>query len=151
VKNLTCNLNIVDEKHSYFQLNLVFVKPLFRVWLDIDVFRTDENNATRKLLTWKKFDVCKFYIDVNSFPIIKDVIKFIDEKLNHILHVCPYNGLEIKNFSTSIKDNFDPQNSVLPNGQMKVVILAYNNRDKRIVSLKIKWTRNIVFKTNIFK
>lgn len=113
--------------------------------LDVNVFREEggkQNN--RKLLSWKKLDICKLYSDLNSYPFIREVIKFIDRRLNGLLHECPYTSIEINNMTTSVSDNFDPTNSFMPNGKMKMELLFYNNRDKNILSLRIRWRRNII-------
>lgn len=146
MKNYSCNLQIINETVSYIQMKVEFKKPLFRIWFDVDMTRKNEVNQTQKLLSWKKFDICKFYSDTSSFPVIKDVIKYVDRKMNGMLHECPYSKAEIKNFTTSVTNNFDPQNSIIPNGLMKIELLIYNNRDKKIFFIKLKWRRHIIFK-----
>lgn len=97
------------------------------------------------VISWKKIDICKFTEDYNTLPIIKDFLIHANESLTGLVHKCPYTGIALKNITYSLNRDQTPMFlPFMPNGEVKLVLLIYNNRDKNIATIQLCWTRWIV-------
>lgn len=95
------------------------------------------------ILSWKKVDLCKFTNDVNSFPIIKDYLIRANQSYHGIIHKCPYESFNV-NLTVSFYDAFNLTNVFVPNGELRMRVHIFNNRDRNIGTLQISWIRNVV-------
>lgn len=120
------------------------MRPYFRILVDVKVLKINDGKKVSVILSWEKIDICKLANDVNAFPMIRDVVFKVNKQLK-LLHPCPYENLDVTNITFSISNYRQPSMPLVPNGNLKLMILVYNNREKNLLTLQYLWTRHIVF------
>lgn len=92
-----------------------------------------------KAIGWNKVDLCKFAENMDSYSILKEHLVRINHDLGGIIHSCPYRNfvLEKTNF---LRFNRGPNaETIFPNGDLKILLRFYNNREKNLVTVQINW------------
>lgn len=132
---LNCTLVDVSRTYSYVNLAAKTKKPISNIRLDATVYhRLSRNGEFRRTIFWPKVDICKFAENIETtYSVLKTHLLFINRTFSGFIHRCPYNRIDFSNVSLSLRGNEDLGTSVLPNGENKFRIQAYNNRDKNIL------------------
>lgn len=129
----------MSRTHSYAFAKIVFKKPIFNIKTDIDLsFRQSSGNEFKKIIHWPQIDMCKFAENINaSYSIIKDALMFIINKLDDVLHLCPYTQIGVHNVSFSLQGNENLNAFMFPNGEIKCNVKFYNHREKNLLLTEV--------------
>lgn len=136
---LNCTLVHVSKTHSYIDAKISLKKPIFNWKLDVDLFfRKSSGNEFKRIIQWSQIDMCKFAENINSsYSVIKDHLMYINNKLNNVLHRCPYMQLEVHNVSFSLEGNENLNAFIFSNGEIKCNVKFYNNREKNLLLTEV--------------
>jgi hypothetical protein len=104
-------------------------------------YRKSSKFEYKKIVDWKKIDLCKFAENVETSPVMKDTILFINDTYGGFIHKCPYNNIVLHNVKLEATEWIVKNGAIFPNGDMIAKIKAYNNRQKNLLFIKGKFTQ----------
>jgi hypothetical protein len=94
------------------------------------------------MIDWKNIDVCKFAEDGNSFSFVKEYLDDFESKMPGLIRRCPFEIYKV-NLSLS-QNNPNKKTAVIPNGNLKAIVVASNNRDKNILTVILDLIVNVL-------
>lgn len=106
--------------------------------------RRNSKETFRRIYRWDKFDVCRFTNDIDTLTssIFKHYLLWANETFQGLLHKCPYKDLILKSLTVSISSY--EVDTFVPNGELRLIVNIFNNRDRNIVSFKLSWEQNYI-------
>lgn len=139
---------MVNSTHSFMNMFAVSRKPIFRLFLQIDLLKSQDGKQYTSILSWDKIDICKYINDVSTLPRIRNILRDYNKTLEGILHKCPYNEIKKTNISFSFIPSTcyeRPTFTFLQNGYHKFKIRVYSNREKNIFTFQYIWNRQLFY------
>lgn len=114
--------------------------------VDIEAyFRKSSTDEFARILRWDKVDICKFAANVDSYSVFKEHLKSVNRTFGGIIHPCPYKGaLIIDKISLSLNYLNPAKTSLFPNGESKIAVHAYNNKNPDLMYYQLTF-KQLVF------
>jgi NAD-dependent dihydropyrimidine dehydrogenase PreA subunit len=104
--------------------------------MDVKVTHQDENGKIRQIFNMKDLDVCKIINNLETVPVLKDSITFLNVSCGYCMKPCPSFELKMENGTLSYPTSNIPKDTVsFPNGIIRANVRLYNNRDSNIFTL----------------
>lgn len=113
--------------------------------MDIELQRRSQRKDNfQRVFAWEKIDICRFVNDIDSYSstMFKRYLTWANETFQGVIHKCPYRSLVVTNVTLSL-DSFE-FDTIVPNGEVKLIVKLYNNRDRNIGTFHLTWIQSLI-------
>lgn len=113
--------------------------------IDVEGFHRKSNKFEfKKVLGWNKIDLCKFAQNMDSYMMVKEHLLTINQYFNGVLHPCPYDRFFFEKVNFLRQMQLTDGSSIFPDGDLRVSVRFYNNRQNNILFFQVTWKQKNV-------